>query len=295
MQARTRTQAYTLLTLTALFWSSNMILGRGLRTEVPPITLAFWRWVVALMAITPFAYPHLKVQWPIVQKNAGVLIFLGLLGVAGYNTFAYIALQYTQATNAAMLNSFIPIATILLSWVLLGKKLKPLATAGVLISLFGVLTLVSHGQFSHLRALAFNQGDVWMMVAVLTWGLYTVGLNWRPSNIHPLVLMFALTCVGLLALLPAYVWEASTEPHRHLSTRTVLGVLYTGIVPGVIGNVFYNAGVAKVGANQGALFIHLMPVFGTLLAMFFLNETPQLFHGVGMVLILSGIALTLRR
>jgi drug/metabolite transporter (DMT)-like permease len=160
------TNPYLLLTLTALFWSGNMVLGRGIRADVPPMALAFWRWAIAFALVLPLALPHFKSQWPLLKQGWKPVLILGLIGVGGYNTFAYIALQYTSATNAVLLNSFIPVATIAISWAFLGKHLKRLEGLGVVISLCGALTIVAHGDLNILFHLNLNLGDAWMLLAV---------------------------------------------------------------------------------------------------------------------------------
>jgi len=286
---------YLLLTLTSLFWSGNMVIGRGLRDAVPPLSLAFWRWAIALALVLPFALPHLRRQWPQLKAAWPALLVLGLLGVGGYNTFAYIALQYTTATNATLLNSFIPIATIALAFALLGKRLRRLETIGVVVSLAGVMTIVGQGSFATLLGFSLNTGDLWMLLAVVTWGLYTVGLQWRPHGVHPMLMLAAFTVVGLAALGPAYLWELDQGRNITMSPATLAGIVYTGIFPGFLGYVFYNAGVAAVGPSRGSLFIHLMPVFGTILAAVFLGERPLWYHFVGIGLVFAGIFLTTRK
>ena len=174
---------YLLLTLTVLSWSGNMVIGRGIRGDIPPLTLAFWRWVIAFLLVLPLALPHLKTQWPLLKKGWKPLLVLGLLGVGGYNTFAYLALQHTSATNATLLNSFIPIATIAISWAFLGKHLRRPEAIGVLISLCGALTIVSRGDLGVLANFNLNLGDIWMLIAVLDWAIYTVALAWRPAGV----------------------------------------------------------------------------------------------------------------
>lgn len=290
---------YLLLTLTALFWSGNMVLGRGIRADVPPIALAFWRWVIALALIAPLALPHLKEQWPLLKKGWKPVLLLGILGVGCYNTFAYVALQYTAATNAVLLNSFIPIVTIALSWLFLGKRLKPIEAVGVAISFLGATTIIARGDLVVLLGLSLNLGDVWMLGAVLTWAIYTVGLQWRPAGVHPMLMLGALTLVGVLALAPIYAHElgAFGGPARHINLHwgSLAGIAYVGVLPSFVGYIFYNRGVAEVGANKASLFIHLMPVFGTLLSALFLGELPHLYHFVGIGLIFSGIYLTMAR
>ena len=283
---------YLLLMLTTLFWSGNMVLGRAIRDDVPPLSLAFWRWAIALALTLPLALPHLRTQWPLLKRGWKAITVLGLLGVGGYNTLAYIALQYTTATNAALLNSFIPIATIALSWVFLKKHLSRIEWMGVLLSLSGVIAIVSRGDLSILATLSPNVGDLWMLGAVLTWAIYTMGLQWRPIGVHPMLMLAAFTVVGLLVLAPAYAWEISQRRLITVSAGSLAGIAYAGFLPGFLGYIFYNRAVAEVGASKASLFIHLMPVFGTLLSALLLHEIPHGYHYVGIALIFAGITLT---
>jgi len=146
-----------------------------------------------------------------------------------------------------------------------------------------------------LVGLSLNTGDLWMLLAVMTWGLYTVGLQWRPATLHPMLMLAALTVVGLAALAPFYAWELGQGRQIELGTATLVAIAYIGIFPGFLGYVFYNAGVAAVGPNRSALFIHLMPVFGTILAMIFLAERPSWFHFAGIFMVFAGIFLTTRK
>lgn len=298
MNARARhflTNPYLLLTLTALFWSGNMVLGRGIRADVPPMALAFWRWTIAFLLVLPLALPHFKSQWPLLRQGWKPVLILGLIGVGGYNTFAYIALQYTSATNAVLLNSFIPVVTIAISWAFLGKHLSRLQVVGVITSLVGALSIVAHGDLNVLTHLNLNIGDAWMLLAVLVWAVYTVGLAWRPSGVHPMLMLAAMTAVGLAALFPAYLWEMAAGRHININLGSLASLAYVGIFPSFLGYIFYNRGVGEIGANKGSLFIHLMPVFGTLLSVIFLGEIPLWYHYLGIGLIFAGIWLTMRK
>ncbi|WP_028995479.1 DMT family transporter [Azonexus hydrophilus] len=289
------TNPYLLLTLTALFWSGNMVLGRGIRADVPPMALAFWRWAIAFMLVLPLALPHLKSQWQLLKQGWRPIFVLGLLGVGGYNTFAYLALQTTTATNAVLLNSFIPVATIAISWAFLGKRLTPLAALGVVVSLIGAMTIVARGDLDVLLHLALNTGDLWMLAAVAIWAIYTVGLAWRPAGVHPMLMLAAFTAVGLAALFPAYLWEMAQGRTINVHFGSLASLAYVGIFPSFVGYIFYNRGVAEVGANKASLFIHLMPVFGTLLSVVFLGEIPYAYHYAGIALIFAGIWLTMKK
>lgn len=286
---------YLLLTLTALFWSGNMVIGRGVRGDIPPFALAFGRWLIAFGCVLPLALPHFKAQWPQLRAHWRTVIVLGLLGVGGYNTLAYVALQYTVATNAVLLNSFIPIATIAISWAFLGKHLRRLEAIGVLVSLFGALTIIARGEASVLAHLDLNVGDLWMLVAVVVWALYTVGLSRRPGGVDPMLMLAAFIAVGLVALTPFWLWEMASGRFIRFHAGSLAALAYVGILPSFVGYIFYNRGVAEIGPSKASLFIHLMPVFGTLLSFLFLGEIPQGFHYAGISLIFVGIWLTMRK
>lgn len=289
------TNPYLLLTLTVLFWSGNMVIGRGVRADLPPMALAFWRWAIAFALVLPLALPHLKTEWPLLKASWRPVLLLGLLGVGGYNTFAYLALQHTTATNAVLLNSFIPVVTIAISWAFLGKHLRRLEGLGVVISLCGAITIVARGDFNVLIHLNLNLGDAWMLLAVAVWAIYTVSLAWRPSGVHPMLMLAALTAVGLAALLPAYIFEMAQGRQININFGSLAALAYVGIFPSFLGYIFYNRGVAEVGASKASLFIHLMPVFGTLLSAIFLGEIPLWYHYLGIGLIFSGIWLTMKK
>lgn len=292
---KTFANPYVLLTLTVLFWSGNMVIGRGLREVVPPMALAFWRWAIAFLLMLPFALPHLRRQWPLLKENRVAVVALGILGVGCYNTFAYVALQYTTATSATLINSFTPIATIALAVAFLGKRLGRLEALGIAVSFVGVLTLVSQGSMATLLGLTLNHGDLWMLLAIFSWGLYTVGLQWRPQGVDPMLMLAAFALVGLMPLIPAYIWEMGNGRSIDLTPSSFVGIIYTGIFPGFLGYVFYNAAVAAVGPSRSSQFLHLMPVFTTILAAIFLGERPLWYHLAGIALVFTGIVLATRR
>ncbi|ATE60131.1 DMT family transporter [Thauera sinica] len=292
---RARITAYLLLTVTSLFWAGNMVMSRGLRADLPPIALAFWRWMIAFACVLPLALPHLRAQWPALRAAWKRVIFLGVFGVGFYNTFSYIAVQYTTATSATLLNSFIPVATIALAFVFLGKRLGRMEAVGVLVSLAGVIVLIGRGSMDTLLGLQLNTGDVWMLAAVLAWSIYTVGLQWRPQGVHPMLLLASFIVVGLAVMAPMYAWEVASGATINLHAGSVAGILYAGIVAAFLGFVCFNAGVSEVGPSIGSLFIHLQPVFASILSALLLGESPQWYHYLGMALVFSGIVATMWR
>lgn len=285
---------WLLLVLTALFWSGNWVVGRGFRGDVPPVALAFWRWIIALACTLPLAWPQRAQAWPALRAHWRILGALALLGITGYNTLAYFGLQYTTATNGVLLNSFIPIVIIGLACVFLGRRLRWLEALGVSVSLAGVTVIVAHGELARLASLTFNPGDLWIMVSVFVWAAYTLLLQRRPAGLDPMLLLALLTALGIVGLAPFYVWELAQGRFIHATWPALGGIAYCGVLPAFLGYVFWNRAVAQVGPAPAGLFIHLMPVATPLLSALFLGEAPQAYHFAGMALIIGGIFVSTR-
>lgn len=283
---------YLLLTLTVLFWSGNFILGRGIRDMIPPVSLNFWRWVGALIILLPFAAGRITNQKALVQQHWKLLALMSIPAITIFNAFIYLALQTTTATNTALVNAMIPVFIGLISWMVFGDAMRPRQILGIFISLIGLLFIVSRGQLSTFSQMGYSGGDLWTLGAGLSWATYSVMLRRRPPGMDPLVFLTALVAFGLLFMLPFYLWELFTRGGFGLSLPAVLSITYVCIFPSVLSFIFWNSGVAVVGANRAGIFIHLMPVFSILLAFIFLNEQPRLYHFSGMLLIFTGIAMT---
>lgn len=285
---------YLLLTLANLFWAGNWIVGRGMRDEVPPFALSFWRWIIALACLLPLAWPYLKRDRAALMAGWRWLVILGILGTCLYNALTYVGLQQTEAINGLLLNSFIPIVIVALAWFFQGKRLKPHEALGIAASLAGVVTIVARGDAGTLAQLSLNIGDIWILLSVVAWAAYTLLLPKRPAT-HPLAFLFSIAAIGVTATLPFYLLELAAGRHITGSTGAWLAIAYAGIFPAFLGFIFWNKGVEQVGASRAGLFIHLMPAFGILLAAFFLNERLMNFHFIGIALIFSGIFLTTRK
>lgn len=284
---------YLLLTLANLFWAGNWIVGRGMRDDVPPIALSFWRWVIALACLLPLAWPYLKRDRALLRAGWRWLVLLGILGTCLYNALTYLGLQRTEAINGLLLNSFIPVVIVALAWACQGKRLLGSEALGIAISFTGVLAIVARGDPRNLLLLTLNIGDVWILLSVIAWAAYTLLLPRRPA-VHPLAFLFAIAAIGTLATLPLYLFELSTGRHIIHSTESWLAIAYAGVFPAFLGFIFWNKGVEQVGASRAGLFIHLLPAFGILLAALFLGERLLGFHFAGIALIFGGIYLTTR-
>lgn len=285
---------YLLLTLANLFWAGNWIVGRGMRAEVPPIALSFWRWVIALAFLLPLAWPYLRRDRAVLFAGWRWLAVLGILGTTLYNALTYVGLQLTEAINGLLLNSFIPIVIVALAWVFQGKRLGGTEALGIAASLCGVVSIVARGDLQTLLGLTLNIGDVWILLSVIAWAAYTLLLPKRPA-VHPLAFLFAIATIGVCATLPFYLMEIAAGRHIHASPGAWAAIAYAGIFPAFLGFIFWNKGVEEVGASRAGLFIHLMPAFGILLAAAFLGERLMSFHFIGIALIFGGIYLTTRK
>jgi len=286
---------YLLLSLTSLFWAGNWVVGRAMRHDMPPIAMGFWRWTIALLILLPFAAPELKRKWHVVRANWLTLTLLGLLGAVAFNTLIYVGLQYTAATNGVLFNSISPILIILLSWVVSRERISKLQACGVLLSLAGVLAIVARGDFASLAAFHFNHGDLWLITAMFLWAIYTIVLRRRPPELSAMGFLAAMLLLSLPFLLPVYLWEFSGRGGFALTPATVAALAYYGTIPSIVAYLFWNRGVAQVGPNKAGLFVHLMPLFGALLAVIFLGEKLYAYHYAWAALIFTGIWLTTRR
>ena len=298
MAARTshwHASPYLLLSLTAFFWSLNWVIGRGIVGHVSPFALAFVRWVVAVLVMLPFAWPQIRDHRATIRRNWKTIAWLGAWGTGLHNVFAYLGLHYTTATNGVILNSAIPVMIIVLGWAIYRDTITRAQALGVGISLAGILAIISRGDIATLAQLEFNKGDIIVLTGMSLWAAYTVFLRMKPADLPGLALLVCCGMVGLVLLLPLFAFEMLfLDGVLEFSPGTIAAMLYVGIFPSFVGYVFWNRGVAEVGSNVAGIFMHLMPVFGALLAWLFLGERIHAFHIAGIALILVGITLTTR-
>jgi drug/metabolite transporter (DMT)-like permease len=285
---------YALLTLAPLFWSCNWIVGRGLSHDVPPLAMTFYRWLFAIVILAPFAVPRLRRDLPIVRRHWKSLLGLGIIGIGTHNALAYLGLRYTTAVNGVILNSFIPVMIVALSWLLLRERLASLQVAGIVVSLAGVLTILSRGSLAALATFRLNSGDLLIILSMAMWSIYTIGLRFRPRGMHLLSFLFVIACIGDSAILPFYLVETSLGQPMQWTLASAVSLAAIGLFSSVLAYIFWNRGVEQVGANVAGLFVHLMPVFGVVLAWVVLDERLAAFHVAGIALILCGIFITSR-
>jgi drug/metabolite transporter (DMT)-like permease len=281
-------QPYLLLSLTSLFWAGNTIIGRGIAGHVPPMTLAFIRWAGAAVILLPFAAGHIARDWPTIRKHAAIMVLLALTGFSAYNTMAYYGLQYTTAINGLLLQSIGPLFVALWTFALFGDRLTLRQAGGICVSLTGVIVIICHGSLAILLGIAFNQGDVWFVIALVFYGFYMAMLRKRPP-IHPLSFLVVGMGGGAVFLIPLVVLEVMSGRTMVFDAESVLSFAFICIFPSLLGYLFLNRGIELIGANRAAPFIHLVPVFGSVLAVVLLGERFELYHAVGYGLVFTGI------
>ncbi len=294
MVASRSVSPYLLLTLTPLFWAGNWIIGRGLHADIPPMAMTFFRWLFAVLILAPFALRHLRRDWPIIRRNWKVLSVLGAIGVGTHNALAYLGLNYTTATNGVILNSFIPVMIVTLSWVFLHERLTRLQGLGVVISLGGVLTILSQGSLGTLLAFRLNVGDLLVILSMAMWSVYTIGLRWRPAGLNVMSFLLVVAVIGNACVVPLWLGEMALGHFVVWTWPNFAALVSVALFSSVLAYLMWNKGVEEVGANVAGLFVHLMPVFGIVLAWLFLGERLAEFHVAGIAFILAGIWLTSR-
>jgi drug/metabolite transporter (DMT)-like permease len=282
-----------LLVLAVLFWSGNFILGRAVRFEVPPVALAFWRWAFASVLLAPLAWRHLKADLPVLIVHGRDTALLALLGVASFNTLVYLALRSTFAVNAFLMQSLMPVLIVVLSFLFFGERILPKQLTGLALSLAGAAFIVTEGRPQLLFRLGAERGDLLLLLAVLSYAAYSALLRNRPP-VHPLSFLLATFALGTLMLAPFYLLESLLGKPLTVTPAALLSIGYVAVFPSILSFLFFNRGVELMGANRAGLFIHLMPLFGSLLAVLILGESFRWYHAMGLVLILGGIALASR-
>lgn len=281
-------RAYVLMTLTMLFWAGNSIVGRAARDLVPPAALSFWRWLIALALLLPFAWPHLKRDWPTLRAKWRVVLVLGGLGIGAFNTLLYTGLQTTTALNSMLLQSGQPAVILILGALLMGDRIGARQVVGALVALAGVLFIIAQGEMERLLALRLHVGDAIIGVAVIVWSLYSVGLRKRP-DVHPLSFLAASIIVGVMVIAPVYAMEIASGRLIRPEAGSALAIAYVSVFPSFLAYLFFNRGVELIGSAAAGQYTNLMPVMGAGLAILFLGERLFAYHVVGLLLVLCGI------
>ena len=290
-----RASAFVFLALANLLWAGNWVLGRALRDAVDPISLNFYRWVISILVLAPFALPGLAAKRDVIRRHFGILAFLALIGVSIFQSLVYLGLRSTTTVNAVLINCAAPLFILLGAWALDRERATLRQLAGILVSVTGILVILSRGELAVLRQLEFHAGDAWIVLAVAIWGVYSVLLNRRPPELGGLHFLFVLAVLGTLFLAPAFALQVWHSPPRMPTMSEGLAILYVGLAASVGAFLLWNRGVAVLGPSTGGFMLYLLPLFGTLLAIAFLGETFGAFHAIGIATIIAGVVLATRK
>ncbi|MCP4670755.1 MAG: DMT family transporter [Desulfobacula sp.] len=284
--------AYAGLTLTIFFWSINTIIAKAVVMDIKPMALSFYRWFLAFIFILPFAIAHLKKDIILIKQNLAFLFLLSIPSVAVYNSLVYLGAQYTSATNISLVVATMPVMTILFSWIMNRDKPFMSQTFGIMISIIGVLIIISKGSWQVLSTFSFNPGDLLIVISIASWSFYSVLLKKKQINIAPLSFLTMLIFFGVLSIFPFYLWEFIVFQGFELKSTTITVFLYLGIFPSILAYLCWNFGVKTAGASIASVFMYLLPVFTSIIACLFLNESFFLYHFAGGLFILFGLIMS---
>lgn len=287
--------AYAMLVIAMACWSGNWVVGRAVHVEVPPWGLTFWRWATAFIILLPICWRSFLRDWPYLRREWKLLIMLALTGTVLQQALVYVGLQSTEAINAVLLNAVGPAIMVITSWVLLRVVITKRQGFGMLIAFLGALVIVTRGDLELLQNLQLNRGDMWILVAIWFWCLYSIWLRRLPPEIGIRSLLLAITMIGLMVLGPAHLIEIAVDRPMPFTKNSILSILFVATGPSVLAFFCWNIAIARVGANTAGFFFFLMPVLGTIFAVIFLGETLFSYHFTGIAVVLAGIYFTTSR
>jgi drug/metabolite transporter (DMT)-like permease len=290
------TKAYIMLVLATLFWAGNFVVGKIAFIEnVPPFSLTFFRWLLVWLILIPFTYKEFFKLRRVILDNFLLLLLLGLTSVGLFNSFIYNALNFTQVINASLFNAVIPVAIILFGLLFKLEKTNKYQILGLIISILGILSIITKLDLDILLTLSFNKGDILMIGAVITWGIYSAFLKKRKFEVSLLTLVHILCTFGLVTLIPQFLFELSQGKTIIINDHLIYSLIYLAIFPSIGSYYCWAGAVSIIGANRAGIFLSLIPLFSTILAMIFFDEKFLFFHFIGSVLIILGLLLSNRK
>lgn len=279
---------YLVLALASLCWSGNHLMGRAIAGHVPPLTITTLRWLLAAVVLFPFIRAHLVRDWPLIRRYFGVLVYLSLIGGGIFGALQFVGLQLTAALNVSVMNSLAPLFIAAASAAMFGDRLTTGQVVGILISLLGVLAIITKLDPGVLRHLSFNTGDILILINMALWGVYSASMRWRPA-IHPTSFMFMFCLISGIAMLPAMAWEYSTGFRLQPTLLTLGSIAFVTLFSTIVAFMCWTRGVELIGPNRAGVFLHLVPIFSALLTGALLGEPLMSYHVIGFALILAGV------
>ena len=285
--------AYLFLILATIFWSGNFIVGKAASIfEIPPFSLNFYRWLFAGLILLPFTFKELILKKNYIFENLGFFIILGITSITIFNSIVYYSLHYTQVISGVLMISTIPVWIIFISSILKIEKTNIFQIIGVGLSLLGVIFIITKADLNLIKNLDFNKGDLTMVVAMFSWAIYSALLKKKTYEISQITLLQVVIITGLIFLIPIYIIEMNLGNVIKLDKPFLLTLTYVVLFPGLASFFFWIKGIAFIGANRAGAFLHLMPIFGAIMAMVIFKEKFMFYHILGAIFIISGITLS---
>ena len=285
--------AYLLLILTTLFWSGNFIVGKAASIyQIPPFSLNFYRWLFAFLILLPFTFKEILSHKKYILDNISFFIILGITSITIFNSIVYYSLYYTQVISGVLMISTIPVWIMFIASILKIEKTNLFQIIGVILSLTGVMFIITKADIELIKSLDFNKGDLSMVVAMFAWATYSALLRKKTYEISQIALLEIIIICGLVFLIPIYFIEMSFGNLIILSKPFILTLTYVVLFPGILAFLFWIKGIAIIGANRAGVFLHLMPIFGALMAMVIFKEKFMFYHSLGAIFIIAGITLS---
>jgi drug/metabolite transporter (DMT)-like permease len=286
-----RVAGYLLAIGATILWSGNFIIARGLSESIHPVSLAFWRWVVAVAFLLPFGIRSLINEWQVIKSNFRYLLLTALIGVTIFNTLIYVAGHTTTAVNLSLIAITIPIFILILSQIFYREMITMKKAAGVFITITGILLLISNGSVATLLHIRFAIGDLLMLLASIIFAFYSILVKKIPARLSMNAFLLSTFIMGLIPLFPLYLWERSVYGAGTFGSSTILSILYVGIFASLVAFFMWNKAILKIGPAKTSLVYYTLPVFSGVLALLFLDEPITGIHVFSMLLIISGIAI----
>ena len=288
--------AYVFLILAALFWSGNFIVGKfATLFEIPPLTLNVFRWISVWIILIPFTYKEIYNNLTVIKKKWFVISFMGVITISTFNSVVYFALNHTQVINAVLVLAAIPAATIVFSSLMKIEKTNIFQLLGLFLSIVGIGSIISNGNIQKIISLSFNKGDLWMLVCVFTWALYSTLLKKNKFKFSQFTLIQLMVSVGVLFLIPQFFYEKSIGLEVNFNKAFFLILFYVVVFPAIAAYYFWQKGIEIIGPNRASMFIQLMPLFSAVMAIIIFNEKFELYHFAGATFIVLGIYLSNRK
>lgn len=282
----------SLAVLATLIWSGNFIIARGVINDIPPVTLAFYRWLSATIIIVPFAWKYFFAERKIVRQHILFFLLAAVTGVSMFNTFVYIAGHYSSAINMAILGTCSsPIMSVILARIFLKERIPALRVIGMVVCVCGILLLLSKGNIDNLLAFRFTKGDWWILAAAFTFAIYNTSVKKKPTGMHPVNFLFVIFLLGTIVLLPFYLYELNDKGGIAVNPGNISAILYLGLGASVICFLIWNKAIVALGSGRTALFGNLIPIFSSIEAVIILDEQFTWIYVISMIIVFSGIVL----